>query len=109
MFRFAPFCFLQLALLDLEYFRAKIGDILHQSESMRTGLLDDITGLRTFVRIVRTRSLSAAGREMGLVLNVVIKRLATLERRTEARLVAFARLVPTVRRISGEGQTKGLR
>ena len=92
MFRFAPFCFLQLALLDLEYFPAKIGDILHQSESMRTGLLDDITGLRTFVRIVRTRSLSAAGREMGLVLNVVIKRLATLERR-----------------ISGEGQTKGLR
>jgi DNA-binding transcriptional LysR family regulator len=51
-------------------------------------MLDDITELRTFVRIVGTGSLSAAGREMGLALSVVSKRLATLERRTEARLIA---------------------
>ena len=51
-------------------------------------MLDDIPELRTFVRIVGTGSLSAAGREMGLALSVVSKRLATLERRTEARLIA---------------------
>jgi DNA-binding transcriptional LysR family regulator len=51
-------------------------------------MLDDITELRTFVRIVGAGSLSAAGREMGLALSVVSKRLATLERRTDARLIA---------------------
>ena len=51
-------------------------------------MLDDITELRTFVRIVATGSLSAAGREMGLALSVVSKRLATLERRLDARLLA---------------------
>ena len=51
-------------------------------------MLDDIAELRTFVRIVATGSLSAAGREMGLALSVVSKRLAMLERRTEARLIA---------------------
>ncbi len=51
-------------------------------------MLDDITELRTFVRIVAAGSLSGAGREMGLALSVVSKRLATLERRTEARLIA---------------------
>ena len=44
-------------------------------------MLDDITELRTFVRIVGAGSLSAAGREMGLALSVVSKRLAMLERR----------------------------
>jgi DNA-binding transcriptional LysR family regulator len=51
-------------------------------------VLDDITELRTFVRIVGAGSLSAAGREMGLALSVVSKRLAMLERRTEMRLIA---------------------
>jgi DNA-binding transcriptional LysR family regulator len=51
-------------------------------------MLDDITELRTFVRIVGAGSLSVAGREMGLALSVVSKRLAKLERRTEARLIA---------------------
>ena len=51
-------------------------------------MLDDITELRTFVRIVAAGSLSAASREMGLALSVVSKRLATLERRAEARLIA---------------------
>ena len=51
-------------------------------------MLDDITELRTFVRIVGAGSLSAAGREMGLALSVVSKRLAMLERRTEMRLIA---------------------
>ncbi|MBK1837217.1 LysR family transcriptional regulator [Azospirillum sp. YIM B02556] len=51
-------------------------------------MLDDITELRTFVRIVAAGSLSAAGREMGLALSVVSKRLASLERRTDARLIA---------------------
>ena len=50
-------------------------------------MLNDVTELRTFVRIVATGSLSAASREMGVALSVVSKRLATLERRTEARLV----------------------
>ena len=51
-------------------------------------MLDDITELRTFVRIAAAGSLSAASREMGLALSVVSKRLATLERRTEVRLIA---------------------
>ena len=51
-------------------------------------MLDDITGLRTFVRILAAGSLSAASREMGLALSVVSKRLATLERRAEVRLIA---------------------
>jgi len=50
-------------------------------------MLDDITELRTFVIIVRARSLSAAAREMGLALSVVSKRLAALERRTKTRLI----------------------
>jgi len=51
-------------------------------------MLDDINELRTFVSIVRAGNLSAAGREMGLALSVVSKRLASLERRTGARLLA---------------------
>ncbi|UKJ75940.1 LysR family transcriptional regulator [Azospirillum brasilense] len=51
-------------------------------------MLDDIAELRTFVRIVAAGSLSAAGREMNLALSVVSKRLASLERRTDTRLVA---------------------
>ena len=69
--------------------------ILRQLEVLSTngkvwgaGMLDDITELRTFVRIVGAGSLSAAGREMGLALSVVSKRLAMLERRTEMRLIA---------------------
>ncbi|GKQ55358.1 LysR family transcriptional regulator [Bradyrhizobium sp. Ce-3] len=50
-------------------------------------MLDDITELRTFVKIVATGSLSAAGREMGIALSVVSKRLATLERRTDTSLI----------------------
>ncbi len=50
-------------------------------------MLDDVTELRTFVAIVRARSLSAAAREIGLALSVVSKRLATLERRTKTRLM----------------------
>jgi DNA-binding transcriptional LysR family regulator len=69
--------------------------ILRQLEVLSTNgkvwgaaMLDDITELRTFVRIVGAGSLSAAGREMGLALSVVSKRLAMLERRTEMRLIA---------------------
>ena len=51
-------------------------------------MLDDIAELRTFVRIVAAGSLSAASREMGLALSVVSKRLATLERRAQVRLIA---------------------
>jgi DNA-binding transcriptional LysR family regulator len=51
-------------------------------------MLDDITELRTFVSIIGGGSLSAAAREMDLALSVVSKRLASLERRTEARLIA---------------------
>ena len=51
-------------------------------------MLDDITELRTFVRIAAAGSLSAASREMGLALSVVSKRLASLERRAEVRLIA---------------------
>ena len=50
-------------------------------------MLDDIAELRTFVRIAAAGSLSAASREMGLALSVVSKRLATLERRAEVRLI----------------------
>lgn len=58
------------------------------STKWKVSMLDDITELRTFVRIVGAGSLSAAGREMGLALSVVSKRLATLERRVDARLIA---------------------
>ena len=51
-------------------------------------MLDDITELRTFVRIVAAGSLSAASRELGLALSVVSKRLASLEHRAEVRLIA---------------------
>jgi DNA-binding transcriptional LysR family regulator len=51
-------------------------------------MLNDIAELRTFVSIVGAGSLSAAAREMELALSVVSKRLASLERRTEARLIA---------------------
>jgi DNA-binding transcriptional LysR family regulator len=51
-------------------------------------MLEDITELRTFARIVTAGSLSAAGREMNLALSVVSKRLATLERRLDVRLLA---------------------
>jgi DNA-binding transcriptional LysR family regulator len=51
-------------------------------------MLDDVAELRTFVRIIAAGSLSAAARDMGLALSVVSKRLATLERRTDVRLVA---------------------
>ena len=50
-------------------------------------MLDDITELRTFAKIVTTGSLSAAGRETGVALSVVSKRLATLERRTDTSLI----------------------
>src|SRR5580658_4182499 len=55
---------------------------------VRRGMLDDIAELRTFVRTVAAGSLSAASLEMGLALSVVSKRLATLERRAEVRLIA---------------------
>jgi DNA-binding transcriptional LysR family regulator len=51
-------------------------------------MLDDMNELRTFVRIAALGSLSAAGREMGLALSVVSKRLTTLEHKTETRLIA---------------------
>jgi DNA-binding transcriptional LysR family regulator len=51
-------------------------------------VLDDIKELRTFVNIVGAESLSAAARDMNLALSVVSKRLASLERRAEARLIA---------------------
>jgi DNA-binding transcriptional LysR family regulator len=57
-------------------------------------ILDDVTVLRTFVRIISAGSLSAAAREMGLALSVVSKRLATLERRTDLRLVTRNLLPP---------------
>jgi LysR family transcriptional regulator, transcriptional activator for dmlA len=50
-------------------------------------MLDDITELRTFVKIVSAGSLSAAGRDMGVALSVVSKRLASLERRTDTSLI----------------------
>ena len=51
-------------------------------------MLDDVTELRTFVRIVAAGSLSAAGREMALALSVVSKRLASLSARPISRLAA---------------------
>ena len=51
-------------------------------------MLDDLTELRTFVRIATAGSLSAAAREMGLALSVVSKRLSTLEARTKTLLIA---------------------
>jgi DNA-binding transcriptional LysR family regulator len=51
-------------------------------------MLEDINELRNFVRIVAAGSLSAAGRQMGVALSVVSKRLATLERRTDVRLIS---------------------
>lgn len=50
-------------------------------------MIDDLEGLRTFQRVVRLGSLSAAARELGLGLPVVSKRLSTLERRLGVRLV----------------------
>ncbi|HWU03647.1 MAG TPA: LysR family transcriptional regulator [Novosphingobium sp.] len=50
-------------------------------------MLHDINDLRLFVRIATHGSLSAAGREMGLALSVVSKRLAALEARTNTRLI----------------------
>jgi hypothetical protein len=49
------------------------------------GVLDDITELRTFVRIVAA---CPPPTERGLPLSVVSKRLATLERRAEVLLFA---------------------
>jgi DNA-binding transcriptional LysR family regulator len=51
-------------------------------------VLDDIQELRTFVRIAAAGSLSQAARDMGLALSVVSKRLGSLERRTQTRLIA---------------------
>jgi DNA-binding transcriptional LysR family regulator len=51
-------------------------------------MLDDINELRTFVSIVGAGSLSGAARELELALSVVSKRLASLERRADARLIA---------------------
>lgn len=50
-------------------------------------MLDDLTDLRLFERILSLGSLSAAARESGLSLAVVSKRLAQLERRVQARLI----------------------
>jgi DNA-binding transcriptional LysR family regulator len=51
-------------------------------------MLNDINELRTFVSIVGAGSLSEAALEMDLALSVVSKRLTSLERRAEARLIA---------------------
>lgn len=56
--------------------------------SGKSDMFGDITELRTFVQIVKTGSLTAASRDMGLALSVVSKRLAKLERRTETQLIA---------------------
>ncbi len=60
-------------------------------------MLDDIGELRTFQRVLALGSLSAAGRDLGLGLAVVSKRLAALERRTGVRLInrTTRRLSPT--------------
>jgi|SRR5579859_6216323 len=50
-------------------------------------MLDDLAELRTFARIASAGSLTQAAREMDLALSVVSKRLASLERRTQTRLV----------------------
>lgn len=51
-------------------------------------MLGDINELRTFVRIATVGSMSGAGREMGVALSVVSKRLAALEARVNTRLIA---------------------
>jgi len=50
-------------------------------------MLDDLDELRTFQRILARGSLSAAGRDLGVSLAVVSKRLASLERRIGNRLI----------------------
>jgi len=50
-------------------------------------LIDNLTDLRIFNRIVATGSLSQAGRELNLSLAVVSKRLAALENRLGVRLI----------------------
>ncbi|WP_374575667.1 LysR family transcriptional regulator [Phenylobacterium sp.] len=50
-------------------------------------MLSDVAELRTFQRILALGSLSAAGRDLGVGLAVVSKRLASLERRAGVRLV----------------------
>lgn len=50
-------------------------------------MIDDLTSLRLFERIVALGSLSAAAREQGLSLAVVSKRLAQLEQRLSTRLL----------------------
>ena len=50
-------------------------------------LLDDLTSLRIFERIVSGGSLSAASRDLGLSLAVVSKRLSALERLLSVRLI----------------------
>lgn len=50
-------------------------------------LLDDLTSLRIFERIVSGGSLSAASRDLGLSLAVVSKRLSALERQLSVRLI----------------------
>jgi DNA-binding transcriptional LysR family regulator len=51
-------------------------------------MLDDVRELRVFVRIAQTGSLSAAARDLGIGLSLVSKRLASLERRSQTRLMA---------------------
>jgi DNA-binding transcriptional LysR family regulator len=60
-------------------------------------MLDDLDELRTFQLILAQGSLSGAGREMGVSLAVVSKRLASLERRTGHRLIhrTTRKLAPT--------------
>lgn len=50
-------------------------------------MLDDLTELRTFERILARGSLSAAAHDLGVGLAVVSKRLASLERRIGQRLI----------------------
>lgn len=50
-------------------------------------MLTDVAELRTFERILALGSLSAAGRDLGVGLAVVSKRLASLERRAGVRLI----------------------
>ena len=60
-------------------------------------MIDNLTDLRIFTRIVATGSLSQAGRELNLSLAVVSKRLAALEDRLGVRLInrTTRRLNPT--------------
>ena len=50
-------------------------------------MLDDLTELRTFERILARGSLSAAARDLGVSLAVVSKRLTSLEKRVGQRLI----------------------